>query len=552
MLLSLNIKNYAIIHHLQVDFDRGFNVITGETGAGKSIIIGALGLILGQRAEGTTLRNPDEKCVVEGRFQCELTPGLSAFFAENDLDPDIPVILRREIAPGGKSRAFVNDTPVPLTVMRELGLRLIDIHSQHANLELGRRNFQLKVIDWYGMLDPMVLDYQKDYSHLLQLETEYRNLSGKAGQEKADYDYHLFQFKQLEEARLKDGEQETLEKEQDMLLHAGEINEGLAQTVQILDGDEFSLIGKIREINQLFNKLRPFLAEAGPLHQRSESLYYELRDIADECTRLNELCEHNPERLVEVSNRLDTLYLLEQKHRVSTVAELIALRDQLDRKIRSVESYDEQMNELSSRIEEQKRKALKAAGQLRKARLQQLKPFEKEVTGYLTGLGMPRATFSVDLPETGALSANGSDEAIFLFSANKGGKPEEISKVASGGEMSRLMLAIKTVVARSKALPAIIFDEIDTGISGEIAIKMAEILRQMSESMQVINITHLPQIAARGEQHFMVYKTDLSQGTETGIRRLDEAERIHELAKMLSGDQPSPAAVENARTLMGL
>ncbi len=550
MLLSLTIKNYAIINELQVNFDGGFSVITGETGAGKSIIIGALGLILGQRADTSVLRNPDEKCIIEGSFHCERSPELETFFNQNDLDFEVPLILRREIASGGKSRAFINDTPVSLNLLRELGLQLIDIHSQHANLELGKRAFQLKVIDWYGALETSLAGYQKVFFRLKKLEEEYKNSTEAEAKEKADFDYHLFQFNQLEEARLQPGEQEKLEQEQEMLSHSEEIREGLATVIKIFEGEESALLSRTKEVYFILGKLKSYLGEASLLHQRTESLFYELQDVAAECTSLADQCEYNPERLTEVNERLDLIYTLEKKHHVASVDELIEIRDQLNAKIQSVASFGERIRELSEQIGKQKEEALALAGKLSQKRRLICGVASEEVLGYLEGLGMPNALFAIKLQQNNELMANGIDEAIFLFSANKGGRPEEIGKVASGGEMSRLMLAIKTLVAKSKALPAIIFDEIDTGISGEIALKMGEMLRVMAQYMQVINITHLPQIAAKGTHHFMVFKTEDQKGTTTGMKKLDSKERLLEIAKMLSGDRPSDAAIENARVLM--
>jgi len=550
MLQSLTIKNYAIIQELQVGFDEGFSVITGETGAGKSIIIGALGLILGQRADTSVLRNPDEKCIIEGSFRCEWSPVLETFFLSNDLDPEIPLILRREIATGGKSRAFINDTPVPLNILRELGLQLIDIHSQHANLELGKRAFQLKVIDWYGTLESTLAEYQKVYFLMKNLEEDYQKLIEAEAKEKADFDYHLFQFNQLEETRLQPGEQEKLEQEQEMLSHSEEIREGLASIFNIFEGEELALLSRTKEVYSILGKLKSYLGEASGLHQRTESLFFELQDIAAECSSLANQCDFNPERLSEVNERLDLIYTLEKKHHVTSVEELIEIRNQLDLKIQSVASYQERINDLGIKIEKIRNEAYSIAGELSRKRLSLCGNASKEVLAYLEGLGMPNASFSIKLQQNNELSANGIDEAMFLFNANKGGRPEEIGKVASGGEMSRLMLAIKTLVAKSKALPAIIFDEIDTGISGEIALKMGEMLRNMAQYMQVINITHLPQIAAKGNHHFWVFKAESLELTTTGIKKLDKEERLLEIAKMLSGDNPSDAAIENARALM--
>ena len=550
MLQNLSIKNYAIIKKLDVQFNNGFCVITGETGAGKSIIMGALSLILGQRADTTVLNDTDSKCVVEGRFLLENKDELKGYFEENDLDFDETVILRREISPAGKSRAFINDTPVQLTVMRELGIRLIDIHSQHSNLELSKRQFQLNVLDWYAGHTGLLQEYSIAYKKLRKLEKEYFGLLEEAENSKKDLDYFEFQFKQLDDAQLVDGEQEELESEQEVLSHAEEIKTGLMQVYHLLDGDEFATIRKLKESVAVMQKLSSYLSQARELAERLDSQFIEMKDIADECEMLAEKTESNPERLDEITDRLNLIYSLQQKHRVTSVQELIVLRNEFDQKIQTANSFDDELEKLRKSINSIKKEVEKLAEQLHSSRLNQIPSVETEITSILQQLGMPNAVFKVDINTSSTFQPTGSDEVIFLFAANKGGKVEEISKVASGGEMSRLMLAIKTVVAKSKALPAIIFDEIDSGISGEIAIKMGEILKTMSNYMQVINITHLPQIASKGTSHFLVFKNETEYDVVTSMRLLSNDERILEIAKMLSGDKPTTAAIENAKSLM--
>jgi DNA repair protein RecN (Recombination protein N) len=551
MLVNLSIRNYAIIKELNVEFAPGFCVVTGETGAGKSIIMGALSLILGQRADTSVLKNQEEKCVVEGRFFLLGKNDLELYFEENDLDFEETIMLRREITSTGKSRAFINDTPVQLPLMRELGLKLIDIHSQHSNLELGNRQFQLNVIDWYGGNNELLKNYSVHYLELKKVENSYRELSGEAQQAKADIDYFEYQFKQLEETRLIEGEQELLEQEQEVLTHAEEIKTGLNQVHQLLDRDEQSVIVELKEAVTIMRKMASFLPAAERLFERLESQFIESRDIADECSILADKTEHNPSRLEEVTLRLDTLYSLLQKHRVGSIAELISLRDEFDAKLQAAASYDEELERLKHLVIELKEKVSEAADELHLKRLSLLPTFENEVADYLQQLGMPNGQFNIELKRKAEFSALGSDEVYFLFTANKGGQLEEINKVASGGELSRLMLAIKTVVAKSKALPAIIFDEIDSGISGEIALKMGMILKSMSQFMQVINITHLPQIASKGDSHYHVYKNETAEGAETGMRLLTSEDRIIEISKMLSGEKPSPAAIANAKALLG-
>lgn len=552
MLVSLSIRNYAIIKELSVEFTSGLCVVTGETGAGKSIIMGALSLILGQRADTLVLKNKEEKCVVEGRFFHPGKNDLETCFEENDLDFEETIILRREITPAGKSRAFINDTPVQLPLMREVGLKLIDIHSQHSNLELGKRQFQLNVIDWFGGNDGLLKTYSTLFLELKKLEVGFRELKGRSLQAKADIDYYEFQFNQLSEAHLRDGEQNLLEQEQEVLTHAEEIKSGLNQVHQLLDRDEQSALINIKEAVSTIRRVASHLPAAEKLFERLESQLIELRDIADECALLAEKTEHNPGRLEEITQRLDMLYSLQQKHRAGSIAELIALRDEFDAKLQAAASYDDELDKLHKAILSLKEEVSKIAGELHQKRLSLLPAIEKEVTHNLQQLGMANGQFTIELTRKEEFSLSGNDEVSFLFTANKGGQPEEINKVASGGELSRLMLAIKTVVARSKALPAIIFDEIDSGISGEIALKMGEILKAMSEYMQVINITHLPQIASKGDSHYHVFKNETGDGVETGMRLLAPDERIIEISKMLSGEKPSPAAIANAKSLLGV
>jgi DNA repair protein RecN (Recombination protein N) len=552
MLVNLSIRNYAIIKELNVEFASGFCVVTGETGAGKSIIMGALSLILGQRVDTSVLKNKEDKCVVEGRFLLSGQSDLELFFEENDLDFEETIILRREITSLGKSRAFINDTPVQLPLMREIGLKLIDIHSQHSNLELGKRQFQLNVIDWYGGNNELLDNFLILFKELKKIENSFHELSSKSQQANADLDYFEFQFNQLTEARLTDGEQDLLEQEQEMLIHAEEIKSGLNQVHQLLDRDDQSAIVNLKEAVSVMRRMASYLPNAEKLFERLESQLIEMRDIADECELLAEKTEHNPSKLEEITNRLDSIYSLQQKHRVGSIAELIEIRDEFDFKLQTAASYDDELEKLKENLKIVNLKVAEAAEKLHLKRKSLVPQIEKEVTFYLQQLGMPNGQFTIEMKRKDDFSVSGYDEVYFLFTANKGGQLEEINKVASGGELSRLMLAIKTVVARSKALPAIIFDEIDSGISGEIAIKMGEILKSMSQYMQVINITHLPQIASKGDNHYHVFKNETSDGAETGMRQLTPDERIIEISKMLSGEIPSLAAVANAKSLLGL
>jgi DNA repair protein RecN (Recombination protein N) len=415
---------------------------------------------------------------------------------------------------------------------------------------LGKRQFQLNVIDWFGGHAESVKNYSFHFGELKTIEAALREMTEKANRSKADLDYFEFQFNQLDEMKLQDGEQEVYEQEQEMLTHSEEIKTGLNQVFQLFDGEELSTISKLKEAATVLHRLGTFFPAAQQLLERVESQLIEMRDIASECEMLAEKTEHNPTRLEEIKNRLDAIYSLQQKHRVTSIAELISLRDDFDAKIQTAASYDEALEKLNIQLIAAQHEVTKLADELHQKRVALLPSIEKEVISCLQLLGMPNAQFTIELKQKETFSATGNDEVYFLFADNKGSQPEEIYRVASGGELSRLMLAIKTVIARSKALPAIIFDEIDTGISGEIASKMADILRSMSNYMQVINITHLPQIAAKGNSHFLVFKTEKSDGVETGMKILSQEERVLEISKMLSNDNPTPEALANARSLL--
>ena len=548
MLQALYIKNYALIDKLSIEFYSGFNIITGETGAGKSIILGALGLIIGQRADLSILRNKNQKCTVEASFFVK-DYKLSPFFSENELDYDEQTILRREITPAGKSRAFINDTPVNLKTLRELALRLIDIHSQHQNLELGSRLFQLKLVDLVANNHALLADYQKQFQVYSLTKSQYASLASEADQAKKDLDYFQFQFNQLDEAKLKADEQEGLESEQNQLEHAEEIKVTFGQLSEELERDERGVLMRLKEQVNRLNKMNGYFSEAKTLHERLESCYLELKDIAEESADISERLEHDPNRIQLVAERLDLIYSLQQKFKVKTVEELLIVRQELENKIVQVTSFDEEITRLQGLIKEQGLQLNKLANELTKGRKAVATQFKESVVGILQKLGMPNADFQLDFAMLEQLGVMGNDEVRFLFSANKSAEPQEISKIASGGEMSRLMLALKSLITDSKSLPTIIFDEIDTGISGEIAVKMGGILKSVSSKMQVINITHLPQIAAKGDHHFQVYKFDENEETFTSIRKLDADERIDELAQMLSGGT-SETAKETARELL--
>lgn len=549
MLQSLYIKNYALIDRLSIDFNSGFNIITGETGAGKSILLGALGLILGQRADLSVLRDKSKKCTVEGSFQVK-NYQLTDFFAANELDYDDQTILRREITPSGKSRAFINDTPVNLKTIRELALRLIDIHSQHQNLELGNRQFQLNLVDLVAQNQSVLKSYQQAFRIYTQTHNEYTELLEKAEQAKKDLDYYQFQFNQLDEAKLKPEEQEELEAEQNRLEHAEDIKLTFGQLAEDLEGDETGLLTRIKEHVNRLGKMADYFDQAGELNQRLESCYIELQDLAGESQSIAERIEHDPARVELVAERLDLIYSLQQKFHVDSIAGLIEIREDLDQKIGQVASYDETLTELEAQLAKEAAALNKVANELTESRTAVTDKFQQAVVNMLQKLGMANAVFQLSFAKTNQLGMTGGDEVRFLFNANKNAEAQEISKIASGGEMSRLMLALKSLITDSKALPTIIFDEIDTGISGEIAVRMGDILKSISARMQVINITHLPQIAAKGDHHYQVYKFDEEEQTFTSIRKLKEHERVDELAQMLSGDRHSDTARETARELL--
>ncbi len=549
MLQSLYIKNYALIDRLSIDFNSGFNIITGETGAGKSILLGALGLILGQRADLSVLRDKSKKCTVEGSFEVK-NYQLAGFFAENELDYDDQTILRREITPSGKSRAFINDTPVNLKTIRELALRLIDIHSQHQNLELGNRQFQLNLVDLVAQNQSVLKSYQQAFRVYTQTHNEYTELLEKAEQAKKDLDYYQFQFNQLDEAKLKPEEQEELEAEQNRLEHAEDIKLTFGQLADDLEGDETGLLTRIKEHVNRLGKMADYFDQAGELNQRLESCYIELQDLAGESQSIAERIEHDQARVELVAERLDLIYSLQQKFHADSVAGLIEIREDLDQKIGQVASYDETLTQLEVQLAKEEAVLNKAANELTESRMAVTDKFQQAVVSMLQKLGMANAVFQLSFAKTNQLGMTGGDEVRFLFNANKNAEAQEISKIASGGEMSRLMLALKSLITDSKALPTIIFDEIDTGISGEIAVKMGDILKSISARMQVINITHLPQIAAKGDHHYQVYKFDEEEQTYTSIRKLEEHERVDELAQMLSGDRHSDTARETARELL--
>jgi DNA repair protein RecN (Recombination protein N) len=549
MLTKLAVSNYALISYLEVEFHSGLNSVTGETGAGKSIILGALGLILGNRADLTVLKSRDEKCIVEGIFNVE-NYQLQPFFQENDLDYDTQTILRREITPSGKSRAFINDTPVNLKTLRELALQLIDIHSQHQNLELGNRKFQLNLVDTVAGTGKTLLEYRGLYNQFVTLKKNLQDLVERSEKERADLDYWQFQFNQLDEAGLQENEQDELEKELEQLTHTEEIKSAFAEVQQLFDDERFSVVQHLKESHKKFESIQNYIPGAASLAERLQSSLLELKDILDETERLAESIEHDPSRIELVNDRLNLIYSLQQKHHVNTVQELLDLKNSFDEKISQVTGYDEEIRLMKTGLEKQRTQLENKAQELRKARIKSFTKIEKAVLGDLLQLGMPKAKLSVEQEDLPDFTPNGKDAVSFLFSANADMQVAEISKIASGGEMSRLMLAVKNLLRTSKALPTVIFDEIDSGVSGEIALKMGNILKAFSTTTQIINITHLPQIAAKGDAHFLVYKYEQDGKTFTSVRQLGEHERVEELAKMVGGENLTENTLKAAQELL--
>lgn len=552
MLRSLYIQNYALIEKLDIDFGSGFSVITGETGAGKSIILGAIGLLLGQRADVKSIRRGAAKCVIEARFEIA-GYGMQPFFEENELEYEDECILRREVYASGKSRAFINDTPASLVQMKELGEQLIDVHSQHQNLLLNKEGFQLNVLDILAHDEDELAAYQSLHREWKQAQRDLENLIALAGQNKADEDYIRFQLEQLEDAHLTAGEQEELEREADTLSHAEEIKAGLFRAGQVMNSDEGGLLSALKECLNTMSGLQKVYPSAGELAERLESSYIELKDISQEISGKEEEVEFNPARLEEVNDRLNLVYTLQQKHRVSTVDELLALADDYAVKLSNITSSDEQIEELKSRSEALYNKVKKQAAVLTELRTAAAREVEKQMAARLIPLGMPNVRFRVEIGTRKEPGAHGADTVGFLFSANKNGALQNISSVASGGEIARVMLSVKAMIAGAVKLPTIVFDEIDTGVSGEIADRMADIMQEMGDSdRQVISITHLPQIAARGRAHYKVYKQDNETETNSHIRRLTDEERVEEIAHMLSGATLTEAALNNAKALLGI
>lgn len=551
MLSRLTINNYALIDNLDIELDAGLNLITGETGAGKSIILGALSLILGQRAESKYFFNQQKKCVIEGIFRIDGFQ-LKKYFEENDLDYEAETVLRREISADGKSRAFVNDSPVNLNTLKQLGEKLIDIHSQHATAEINDPAFQLLVVDSITNHPELLDKYRNSFFTHKKSTTQLQQLIEENDKAKSEEDYLQFQFDELEKAVLIDDEQEKLEQELYALNNAGEIKRNLLSANYALQESESSALNQFKESLQLLSALEKFNPKATELNQRLASINIELKDIVAEIEDMEQSTQIDEALSQQISDRLTLIFSLQKKHRVSSNAELLQIQEDLSDKLSSIQFGDDAIEKLQKQMEKQNTELQKMAIQLSSNRKKAIPEIEKQILKTLADVDMGQAVLKIEnnIAVKEAFDKNGIDHIRFLFSANKGHKIAEMSKVASGGELSRVMLSIKSLISRYTALPTIIFDEIDTGVSGEVANKVGLVMEQLSQFLQVVTITHLPQIASKGQSHFLVYKNDTGKIPSTKIKKLTEEERVLEIAKMLSGSKPGESALQNARELL--
>jgi DNA repair protein RecN (Recombination protein N) len=549
MLIKLFVQNYALIKELDVELENGLTIITGETGAGKSILLGALSLILGTRADSSVLLDKNEKCIVEGTFRIEEYE-INEFFTSNELDYEAVTTLRREINPAGKSRAFINDTPVTINLLKELGDRLIDIHSQHQTLMLNDNSFQLNLIDSFSGTAKLKIKYRESFLAYRKLRKEYTILKEKSDKNRADLEYYQFQYNQLEEAKFKQGEQADLETEQEILSHAEEIKLALSSSSNLFFAEERSILSMLREVKTNLAKIKAFLNESETLLSRTETTIIELDDLAAEIEKLSVSIEADPQRLSIINTRLDTIYSLIQKHHVNDLNELIDKKNEIKDLINSIVSSDERLDELEALIQKEELSLKTVSEEISGMRKSVLSEIETRITSLLQQLGIPNAKFKISISRLQEYSPSGIDQADFLFSANKQIAPENLARIASGGELSRVMLSLKSLLTKNNNLPTIIFDEIDSGVSGEVADKVGQILSAMGKYMQVINITHLPQVASRGTRHFHVYKDDTDNSTFTRVKLLSHEERILEVARLLSGSEVTETAMKNARELL--
>ena len=549
MLTALSIKNYALIDDLKVDFPEGFIIITGETGSGKSIMLDALSLILGKRADMSALRNKEEKCIIEAEFSLQ-NYEFQPLFQELDIDYDPQTIIRREILPSGKSRAFVNDVPATLEVLSRLGQVLVDIHSQHQTLALSDTSFQFAIIDAMANNKPLLTEYVQLHQLLKKEQRKLEELIEFQKNAKKEYDYNLHQLKELKSATLEEGILEELEESYEEASNIEDIKENVSESLYLLNDENIGILNNLRELKRSFSSLTEYKQLYRDLYERIKSAFLELEDLASEISDIDESIEADPDNLEQISKQLNKIYSLQKKHSVATVEELITIQQELEEAVSKTESVDIDLTKQKKIVEEQHTATLKKANQLHKVREKVIPALDKKLTNFMHELGMPNGRFSITLTATDTFFANGNDELSFLFSANKGGDFGQLKKVASGGELSRIMLAVKAIMAEHTALPTIMFDEIDTGVSGEISQKMGDIMKQMSQNRQVFAITHLPQIAAKGAYHFKVFKEDSKGKTTTHLKLLTEEERIIELSEMLEGKNSGASARNHAIELL--
>ncbi len=550
MLTHLYITNYALIEELDIDFHGGFSVITGETGAGKSIILGALGLLLGKRADAQAIKNGEKKCSIEASFDIRAL-NLKSFFADNDIDnDDTECILRREVINTGKSRAFINDTPVSLTQLKELGTYLIDIHSQHQNLLMNQEDFLLDIVDTIAGNQSLRETYLHTFEAWKRAQTLLLELQARAEKDQANQDYLKFQIQQFQEANLSEGEQEELEQEASTLNHAEDIKQALFAACAPLVSEELRLLEELKNGTQKLDSISAVYPQAQEMAERLNSAYIELEDLSSELEKVQMEIEFDPIRQNFVEERLNTIYSLEQKHKVSTIAELLQIYDDLQKRLNEIENIDETLKEKEKEVEQQLGALAKSAKALTKSRETAAKTIAKSLIEQLQTLGMPHVKLEFSLMSKSSFDRNGSDTISLLFSANKNRPLQDVAAIASGGEIARLMLSLKALIAKSKALPTIIFDEIDTGVSGTMAEKMALTMQQIADNCQVLCITHLPQIAALGAHHYRVYKVEGDDKTTSHISLLSQEERIKEIANMLTGSEMTEAAINNAKSLL--
>lgn len=549
MLTTLSIKNYALIEDIQLNLQNGFTIITGETGAGKSIMLGALSLLLGKRADYSAIRDTQKKCVIEGVFDISAYQ-LEPLFASEDLDYEIQTIIRREILPSGKSRAFINDTPANLSSLQALAEELLDIHSQHETLSLGENDYQFMVIDTLAGNIEVLKKYRQLLGELKLLQKKFENLKDEQAQAIKEYDYNLFLLNELRQARLEAGMQKELEERHEELSHVEQLKEHLGAAVNFIQQEEIGAGNSLKEAKNSIQKISEISGSYHQLFERLQSVFIELDDIAVELESALEKVEANPQELEQVNNKLQVLYSLQKKHMVSTVSELKEIEAGLSEKVTVSENAEEELKKAREAISAKEKELIKIASLLNKNRKAVIPNFIKEIEEILSDLGMANARLKIELKQQQEFFITGQDKMSWLLSANKGGQFNDLKKAASGGELSRIMLAVKSILATYSNLPTIIFDEIDTGVSGDIAGKMAGILQKMGNVMQVIAITHLPQIAGKGSSHFKIYKEDAANSTITNIKELKEAARIEELAMMLGGNNISESAVAHAKALL--